>query len=109
MAGELAKFSGRRNVGDIRQKGLMAGIEIVADRNTRERFPPERKVGQQVIRKAREGGVILRPLGDVIVLMPPLSVTEGEIESLVRISGRAIDAVFGGGHTEEGKGGHSST
>jgi adenosylmethionine-8-amino-7-oxononanoate aminotransferase len=96
MAGELAKLSGHRNVGDIRQKGLMVGIEVVADRNTRERFPPERKVGQQVIRKAREEGVILRPLGDVIVLMPPLSVTEVEIESLVRIAARAIDAVLGG-------------
>ncbi len=96
MAGELAKLSGHRNVGDIRQKGLMAGIEIVADRNTRERFPAERKVGQQVIRKAREGGVILRPLGDIIVLMPPLSVTEDEIESLVRVAASAIDEVLGG-------------
>jgi adenosylmethionine-8-amino-7-oxononanoate transaminase len=96
IARELAKLSGHRNVGDIRQKGLMAGIEIVADRNTRERFPAERKVGQQVIRKAREGGVILRPLGDIIVLMPPLSVTEDEIESLVRVAASAIDEVLGG-------------
>jgi adenosylmethionine-8-amino-7-oxononanoate aminotransferase len=97
MARELAKLSDRRNVGDIRQKGLMAGIEIVADKETRERFPPERKVGQRVIRKARAGGVILRPLGDIIVLMPPLSATEEEIESLVRTAGRAIDAVLDGG------------
>ncbi|NNF83521.1 MAG: adenosylmethionine--8-amino-7-oxononanoate transaminase [Deltaproteobacteria bacterium] len=109
MAGELAKLSGHRNVGDIRQKGLMAGIEIVADKETRERFPPERKVGQQVIRKVRDRGVILRPLGDVIVLLPPLSSSEEEIGALVRSAGWGIDAVLGGGHSAELRGGHSST
>ncbi len=99
MAGELAKLSGHRNVGDIRQKGLMAGIEIVADKDTRERFPPERKIGQQVIRKVRDRGVILRPLGDVIVLLPPLSSSEEEIETLVRSAGWGIDAVLGEGHS----------
>src|SRR3990172_6000685 len=106
MARELANLSGHRHVGEIRQKGLMAGIEIVADRETRERFPPEEKLGQRVTRKVRERGVILRPLGDVIVLMPPLSSTEAEIESLVRTAGWAIDAVLGGRHAW---GGHSST
>jgi adenosylmethionine-8-amino-7-oxononanoate aminotransferase len=96
MARELAKLSGHRNVGEIRQKGLMAGIEIVADRMTRERFPPERRIGQRVIREVREQGVILRPLGDVIVLMPPLSSSPAEIESLVRAAGRGIDAVLSG-------------
>ena len=74
----------------------MAGIEIVADRATRERFPPGEKIGQRVVRKVRERGVILRPLGDVIVLMPPLSSTEEEIRSLVRSVSWAIDAVLGG-------------
>ncbi|MGB3095450.1 MAG: adenosylmethionine--8-amino-7-oxononanoate transaminase [Candidatus Deferrimicrobiaceae bacterium] len=96
MAFELKKLSGHRNVGDIRQKGLMAGIEIVADKETRERFPPERKVGQRVIRKVRDRGVILRPLGDVIVLLPPLSSSEEEIEALVRSASCGIDAVLGG-------------
>jgi adenosylmethionine-8-amino-7-oxononanoate aminotransferase len=96
MAGALAKLSGHRNVGDIRQKGLMAGIEIVADKETRERFPPERKVGQRVTRKVRDRGVILRPLGDVIVLLPPLSSSEEEIGALVRSAGWGIDAVLGG-------------
>lgn len=95
MADGLSELSGRRNVGDIRQKGLMAGIELVADRDRRERFPPGRKVGQQVARKARERGVILRPLGDVIVLMPPLSSTRAEIENLVRSAAWGIDAVLG--------------
>jgi adenosylmethionine-8-amino-7-oxononanoate aminotransferase len=96
MARGLADLSGHRNVGEIRRKGLMAGIEIVADRGTRERFPPEERIGQRVTRKAREQGVILRPLGDVIVLMPPLSSSESEIESLVRSAAWAIEAVLGG-------------
>ena len=82
------------NVGDIRQKGLMAGIEIVADRETKERFPSKLRYGQRVIRKARDRGFILRPLGDVIVLMPPLSSTEGEIEALVDVTARAIGEVL---------------
>jgi adenosylmethionine-8-amino-7-oxononanoate transaminase len=90
MARSLAGLASHPNVGDIRQKGLMAGIEIVADRETKERFPPERKIGQRIVRKARERGIILRPLGDVIVLMPPLSSTEREIEDLVAVAGWAI-------------------
>ncbi|MBA4421591.1 MAG: adenosylmethionine--8-amino-7-oxononanoate transaminase [Syntrophus sp. (in: bacteria)] len=94
MTEELAKLEGYRCIGDIRHKGLMVGIEIVADRKTKEPFPPEEKVGQRVVRKVREKGIILRPLGDVIVLMPPLSSTEDEIRHLVGSVGWAIDAVL---------------
>jgi adenosylmethionine-8-amino-7-oxononanoate aminotransferase len=95
MARALSRLASHPNVGDIRQAGLMAGIEIVADRKTKERFPPEAKIGQRIIRKAREKGIILRPLGDVIVLMPPLSSTEGEIGGLVESAGWAIGEVLG--------------
>jgi adenosylmethionine---8-amino-7-oxononanoate aminotransferase len=61
-------------VGDVRQKGLLAGIELVRDRTTKERFPAEMRVGATVCRKMREQGVLVRPLGDVIVLMPPLAI-----------------------------------
>jgi adenosylmethionine-8-amino-7-oxononanoate aminotransferase len=95
MAESLSRLASHPNVGEIRQKGLMAGIEIVADRTTKERFPPERKTGQRIVRKVREMEIILRPLGDVIVLMPPLSSTEGEIERLVAAAARAIGDVLG--------------
>ncbi|MEW6333429.1 MAG: adenosylmethionine--8-amino-7-oxononanoate transaminase [Thermodesulfobacteriota bacterium] len=94
MAAALARLEDRPCIGDIRQKGLMVGIEIVADRGTKAPFPPERKVGQRVIRRIREKGIILRPLGDVIVLMPPLSSTEAEIRHLVDAVGWAIDSVL---------------
>jgi len=94
MAEELAKLKNRRCIGDIRQKGLMVGIEIVADRKTKASFPPEKKMGQRVVRKVREKDILLRPLGDVIVLMPPLSSTEEEISHLVGSVGWAIDSVL---------------
>jgi adenosylmethionine-8-amino-7-oxononanoate aminotransferase len=95
MTRSFSRLALHPNVGDIRQAGLMAGIEVVADRKTKERFPPERKIGQRIVRKAREKGIILRPLGDVIVLMPPLSSTESEIERLVEAAGWAIGEVLG--------------
>jgi adenosylmethionine-8-amino-7-oxononanoate aminotransferase len=61
-------------VGDVRQKGLMAGIELVRDRRTKERFAPEERMGALFCRMAREQGVLLRPLGDVVVVMPPLAI-----------------------------------
>ena len=94
MAKSLDGLASHPNVGDIRQKGLMAGIEIVADRETGERFTPARKIGQRIVRKARERRVILRPLGDVVVLMPPLSSTEREIGDLVAAAGWAIREVI---------------
>ena len=51
----------------------MVGIELVADKGTREPFPLKRRTGHRVILAARELGAILRPLGDVIVLLPPLA------------------------------------
>jgi adenosylmethionine-8-amino-7-oxononanoate aminotransferase len=70
-------------VGDIRQRGLMVGVELVRDRETREPFDPAERVGHRVCMAIRKRGVILRPLGDVVVVMPPLSVTEAEIDHLV--------------------------
>jgi len=57
-------------VGEVRQKGVMVGIELVRDRATSEPFPPASRMGHQVTLAARNRGVILRPLGDVVVLMP---------------------------------------
>jgi adenosylmethionine-8-amino-7-oxononanoate aminotransferase len=70
-------------VGEIRGYGLSAGIELVADRETKAPFPPAERRGMRVCRRAREKGVFLRPLGDVIVAMPPLSITAEEIETIV--------------------------
>jgi adenosylmethionine-8-amino-7-oxononanoate aminotransferase len=71
------------HVGQIRQRGLMVGIELVRDRATKEAFPWELAVGARACRAARARNVILRPLGPVVVLMPPLSITDEELAVLV--------------------------
>jgi adenosylmethionine-8-amino-7-oxononanoate aminotransferase len=86
----LEKMGEHPHVGDIRQRGLMVGIELVADKSSREPFPLGRRTGHRVILSAREMGAILRPLGDVIVLMPPLCITPEELDALCDITAAAI-------------------
>ena len=83
------------NVGEVRQYGLAAGIELVADRETRAAFPAADRVGMRVCRAARDKGVFLRPLGDTIVWMPPLSVTEEELVLLGESVVHGLETVFG--------------
>ncbi len=90
---ELEKFNALENVGDIRQKGFMVGIELVKDRQAKEPYPWEEKTGIKVCQKAREYGVILRPLGNVIVLMPPLSIAKEELKQLLDAAYKAIEYV----------------
>jgi len=73
------------HVGDIRQWGLMVGVELVRDRRTRKPFSPAEKVGMRVTMEARRLGVIVRPLGNVVVLMPPLSIAEAELAQLCAV------------------------
>lgn len=82
-------------IGEIRQRGLMVGVELVEDRTTLAGFAPERAMGAAVCQAVRDLGVILRPLGDVVVLMPPLSSTEADLELLVTATADAIKTVCG--------------
>jgi adenosylmethionine---8-amino-7-oxononanoate aminotransferase len=79
------------HVGDVRRRGFMVGIELVADKETRTPFPPARRTGHRVILEARKLGAILRPLGDVLILMPPLSISAAELETLCTIALEAIE------------------
>jgi adenosylmethionine-8-amino-7-oxononanoate aminotransferase len=80
------------HVGEIRQRGLMVGVELVADRTSKAEYPYEAAIGARVCQTLRADGYLLRPLGAVIVLMPPLSVTAEELVGLVRALARAIRA-----------------
>ena len=82
-------------VGDIRQRGLMVGVELVRDKTTRQAFDSDERVGHLVCMAARKYGVIVRPLGDVIVLMPPLSVTIEELDLLIDTLAKCIVEVTG--------------
>jgi len=79
----LEDFSELKHVGDIRQAGFMVGIELVRDKKTKEPFGCGERIGARVCQKARKYGIILRPLGDVVVLMPPLSISMKELDLLL--------------------------
>ena len=97
LADLLAAATGQLTcVGDVRQWGLMVGIELVRDPETRAPFDPSLRIGHRVIQAARLRGVMLRPLGNVLILMPPLSITAAELETLVRVTVESIEAVLGG-------------
>jgi adenosylmethionine---8-amino-7-oxononanoate aminotransferase len=85
-----------RNVADIRQCGFMVGIDLVQDGALRIPYPVESRMGARVCRNVRQYGLILRPLGDVVVLMPPLSITEEQILELVSTAARSIREVCEG-------------
>lgn len=88
---QLSRFYELEHVGDIRQKGFMVGIELVVDQQTKEPYKWEDRIGARVCRRARELGMLLRPLGNVVVFMPPLASTETELSEMLRILYRAID------------------
>jgi adenosylmethionine-8-amino-7-oxononanoate aminotransferase len=83
------------HVVEIRQRGLMVGVELMRDPHRRESYAPAERVGQRVILAARRRGVVLRPLGDVLVLMPPLSITADEIATLVTVAAESIAEITG--------------
>jgi adenosylmethionine-8-amino-7-oxononanoate aminotransferase len=93
LGGLLAELGERPHVGDIRQWGLMVGIELVRERSARTPYDSTARIGVRVIREARQRGIIMRPLGNVIILMPPLSITSDELSSLVRVTAESIEAV----------------
>jgi adenosylmethionine-8-amino-7-oxononanoate aminotransferase len=86
----LSIFKKLKGVGDVRQYGLIAGIELVKNKKTKEKFPAEERVGHRVTLEARNRGAFLRPLGDVIVIMPPLSITIEELGGLLDITYQSI-------------------
>lgn len=92
LAGHLDRIARLPHVGDCRQCGLMAGIELVRDRATGEPYPWPQKRGIRVCEHARREGVLLRPLGNVIVIMPPLVITLDEIDRISTAVERGIVA-----------------
>jgi len=81
------------HVSDVRQWGYMVGIELVHDKVGRKNYPPELRVGHKVILQARKRSVLIRPLGDIIILMPPLTITGAELSVLLDIVYDSIRAV----------------
>jgi adenosylmethionine-8-amino-7-oxononanoate aminotransferase len=83
------------HVSDVRHWGYMIGIELVEDKSRRKAYAPELRMGHKVIREARNHSVMIRPLGDVIVLMPPLSISGDELAVLLDVTLNCIRTVTG--------------
>jgi adenosylmethionine-8-amino-7-oxononanoate aminotransferase len=87
---KLSPLAGHPHVAEVRQRGIMVGIELVQDRESLQPFPLARRTGHLVTLAARKRGVILRPLGDVVVLMPAPAMPAKLVEELCNA---AIDSI----------------
>ncbi len=90
---ELARWKRWSHVGEIRQIGFMVGIELVADKKRKTPYPLTLRVGTAVCEEAKRNGVLLRPLGNIIVLMPPLSISKQELIKMLSVVGAAIKKI----------------
>ena len=89
------KLSSHPHVGEARGLGLMAGVELVKDKATKEPYPWEEKMGMRVCYAAREGGVLIRPLGNVVVIMPPLVISDEDLRRMLEVIEEAIELTTG--------------
>lgn len=99
---KLQSFTSLKHVGDVRQWGLMIGIELVADTAAKTPFPWELAVGAKVCKKAREHGLMIRPIGSVVVFMPPLISTVVQIQHMLDIIYISIKEVTEDGTMQSG-------
>ncbi len=87
----FGQLAGLDYVGDVRHRGLMGGIELVKDKKSKEPFPHEKQIGAKLCSAMRPKGAIMRPLDDVIVLMPPIAIDINLLEELLRIIKDSIE------------------
>ncbi|MFI1386257.1 aspartate aminotransferase family protein [Embleya sp. NPDC020886] len=93
---ELEPVRRLTHVGDVRQLGLLAGIELVADRDTRELFPPGDRIVERICTLARDSGVLVNAVpGDVITMLPSPSMSPEDLRFLIRTVTEAIRGVTG--------------
>ncbi len=87
---ELQEFKGLDHVGDVRNKGFMVGIELVENKETKTPYPLSMKMGWKVAGFAAQEEVLIRPLGNVVVLMPPIGISIEDLKKLIDVTYRAI-------------------
>jgi lysine---8-amino-7-oxononanoate aminotransferase len=94
LADELKLLWSRPNTGDIRQVGLIAGIELVRNWRTREPFELRERAGIRVCEAMARRGVLTRPIGNVLVLMPPYCTTRAQLKKMVAAMAESIEEVL---------------
>jgi len=95
VAKRIAPLSSHPNVADVRQTGMIAAIELVRDKTTREPFAASERRGLRVYRHGLERGVVLRPLGNVVYFMPPFCITPDEIDFMIDVAIEGVDKAVG--------------
>jgi adenosylmethionine-8-amino-7-oxononanoate aminotransferase len=95
LARRIAPIASHPNVGDVRQTGMIAAIELVRDKPARKPFAAAERRGLRVYRHGLERGVVLRPLGDVVYFMPPFCVTTDEIDLMADVAVEGIEKAIG--------------
>lgn len=91
LARALEPLRKHPQVADVRQCGMIAAVELVRDRRTREPYPAEERRGLRVYRHGLEHGMLLRPLGNVVYFMPPYVITPEQIAAMVAVAAAGID------------------
>jgi adenosylmethionine-8-amino-7-oxononanoate aminotransferase len=86
----LSEIADLKHVVEVRRQGMMVGIELSLDKQADNPYPASDRMGHKVIMAARKHGVIIRPLGDTVILMPPLSSTPEELDLLLDATQKAI-------------------
>jgi adenosylmethionine-8-amino-7-oxononanoate aminotransferase len=98
------RFGNHHHVGDIRGRGLLQAVELVADRGAKEPFDPALKLHARIKQEAMARGLMVYPMGgtidgrrgDHVLIAPPFIVTEGDVDVIVERLGEAVDAALGG-------------
>lgn len=96
VAKRLEAISELQHVGDVRQRGLMTGIELVENKETEKAYSWKERMGVRVCKRSRELGMIIRPLDNVVVFMPPLASTIEELDEMLEILYQSIQEVTEG-------------
>ena len=91
---ELEKFRSHKNVGDIRQTGMICAVELVKDKQTKEPFKYEDGIGKKIYLEGLKHGAILRPMWNCIYFITPYVITEDEIKKLTDIAYEALNRVL---------------
>ncbi|HWG76566.1 MAG TPA: adenosylmethionine--8-amino-7-oxononanoate transaminase [Steroidobacteraceae bacterium] len=91
LAARLAPLASHPHVAEVRQTGMIAAVELVRDRATREPWPWQERRGWTLHRHALSRGVLLRPLGNVVYFMPPYVITPAEIDLMVQVASEGIE------------------
>ena len=92
LAAEWAKLGEHPLVGEARATGALGALEIVRDKASGARFDKEAQAGARVRDAAAEAGLVMRPVGETMVISPPLTISEDEIEEMAALARTALDA-----------------